>query len=263
MTNKEMKRALYDLRDKELAEIDRISAQRLSSETGEQDVGLKPLPAKEAAEVIPQHRRSRGLRFRRSGIIAAMIALLLLIAGITLGPRAYAQVQAWIKGKAAGPDGVLLNVVSVAGGKEPGAAVIFRLEWIPERFDLREGSVVSGSSASFSYTERIPWEEYIALPNVHVSGWYGETPAYEEITKTLYIAFAPGSINMYFLPDEMTARQGDITVGDWQVSYFLYDLPQSAFDCAGLNEKEGVAMRMSGDITVEEAIKIIENIRPE
>ena len=245
MTNRELKALCRAERDAELKQIDMITEEK----TGQVRVIS-------ASENEGGKRRIWGTRQK---IAAAVIVLAVLAAGTIFGPKVYAQVQAWIKGTMTDKEGNQYNVISVIGSSEQEATWQYFLEWLPERFGSAPEMIMSGSSKEFRCSVKIPWEVYIALPNVNVSGWYGPTPAYGDVPETLGIGFIQGSHDLYFLPEKYIEEEGETVIGEWQVHIYVYT--RGDISCIGVSIEHGDAFRIDGNITKEEAVRIIENIR--
>ena len=260
MTKGELKALCRAGRDEELKQIEAITEEK----TGQ----IRVIYANENER---GKRRSRGTRQK---IAAAVIVLAVLAAGAFFGPKVYAQVQAWIKGTtehpAQGFKDKTYQFTPQSGAKTEN--VYYELGWIPERYApvLEEAGSENGEGNEYSCRKQIPWEEYY---QGREDGWYGPKPQYEEVEEHFAIGWKPireGMTWHFIWADSDTGKvfpveSGKLQLGDWKGEYYLYPAQyawqMADFDGFWIDEAHNMALRLSGAITKEEAVKIIENIR--
>ena len=260
MMNRELKALCRAERDAELKQIDMITEEK----TGQ-------------IRVISAAEKEGGARRRwilRRKVIAAMAALAILAVGTLFGPKVYAQIQAWIKGTtehpAQGFKDKTYQFTPQSGAKTEN--VYYELGWIPERYApvLEEAGSENGEGNEYSCRKQIPWEEYY---QGREDGWYGPKPQYEEVEEHFAIGWKPireGMTWHFIWADSDTGKvfpveSGKLQLGDWKGEYYLYPAQyawqMADFDGFWIDEAHNMALRLSGAITKEEAVKIIENIR--
>ncbi len=249
MRDKNMKDLCRSWRDEELKAIENMAGGESEKETGVRLFSRQP-------------------RSRRRLAIAAMLAVVLLMAGITVGPTVYAKVQAWIKGTEYTDEGRAWNVFRLFSAGKQEKAADFRLGWVPERYTGMRENVGEGFlyDCEYSYTEKIAFTmSYPELPEGY--SWASTLSETEERERTL-LAFGYWRISeksedhfYWFRGQEFVQEEVEWQIGSWQV--YCYTYQDGTIECLGTDPDIDTAFRLYGDgITREEAIRIIENITP-
>ena len=249
MRDKNMKDLCRFWRDEELKAIENMTGGEAKKETGVRFLS----------------RQTGSLRRRRLAI-AAMLAVVLLTAGITVGPTVYAQVRAWIKGTEYTAEGRAWNVFRLFSAGKQEKAADFRLGWVPERYTAMQENVGEGAryDCEYVYTEKVPWTaSWPELPEGY--SWAYPQPDHDDREHRL--AFGYWSISekseeqVWFRGEGSVLEEVEWQIGRWQV--YCYTYQDGTIECLGADPGIDTAFRLSGDgITREEAIRIIENITP-
>ena len=239
--NKEMKDALRELRDEEIRTLP--GGESVLSETGRNKA------------------RGRG-RWQKAAVIAAVLAA--LCAGFfAVNPKAYAAVVSWIRGEVVEKTGPRGDQKSMMYYELPGTSdktAEYRFGWAPARFDQREemASVhdkeITGFDYSVEYRYEVPGPAWDAVPE---SGRFDIGYAYLE----------GNDPKMYFMFDNQNytrLENGSIEEGSFTGEYYVYVYNKKGtgfFDSFWVDSETGVCFRLTGDITKEEAFRIIDNVR--
>lgn len=233
----------------------------------------------------------RGRRLIRKGLTVAAMLALLILAGVVLGPKAYARIQLWITGQSG--EWNTLKPISV----HPEAAFpAYRLGWRPERFErcypLTDDKYEFSEEYQNDYLVDVPMDIWEKI----VDGRYDRTDLYPEPGKLWtrpgmednsffgwgYFKISQKAENSVMYLQRIDIRTGETRIleegqweiGDWDVLYYLYysfgaeSFPDGQkktyrYDticCIWMDQEHDVAFRIDGTLTKEEAQKIIENI---
>ena len=281
MTNRELKALCREERDEELKQIDAMTEKK----TGQVRVIS-------ASENEGGKRRSWGTRRK---IVAAVIVLTILAAGVIFGPRVYAQVQAWIKVQR-GEWGAI-QVISVHPEAE---FANYRLGWKPDRFEHK----MAIEEEEYRFSEEYDNEHLIDIPMDEwesiVNGRFDRTDLFPERGKVwaspeldersffgwgyYKISKAEEAVMYVDRVDPETGESWITEEGSWQIrgwevlyyQYYMYGASTHGtsdqdktteryrYDmicCIWIDQEHDVAFRMDGTLTKEEAQKIIENVK--
>ena len=171
---------------------------------------------------------------RHRAALAVMSLALLCIGVLAMNPKAYAAVSTWIKGiivEKATQIGDHYSIIDYELPLTSDKTAAYRFAWVP--------SVNPGE---------LPKAEKLAIGYVYLSG---------EAAKTYFIV---ESKNLTLL------ENGKIESGSYSGEFFCYKntgftSADGFFDGFWVDTESGVAFRLSGDISKEEAFKIIENVQ--
>lgn len=219
------------------------------------------LPDGESVLFYSNKAKAHNKSIRRIIAAAFMMAVLLCIGFFTMNPKAYAAVITWIKGEIAEEsigNGDRYSVIDYELPVTSDKTAVYRFAWLPERFHQKKILVNEFSmcdyaeeysyEASKANPEELSNEERLGIGYVYLSG---------ETAKTYFIV---GSKNLTLL------ENGSIASGSFSGEFFYYKNAEFSsanyyFDGFWVDGESGVAFRLSGDITKEEAFKIIENVQ--
>ena len=279
LSRKKLKEAGDALRNRELTEIFPQEAERF----------LQDKKEKAAEQSIGALSRRRLIR---RGVAVAAVLVMLIIACVTLGPKAYAKIQAWIKGQSDG-----YNTVKPVSVHPEAAFPTYRLGWRPERFErcypLTDDKYEFSEEYQNDYLVDVPMDIWEKI----VDGRYDRTDLYPEPGKLWtrpgmednsffgwgYFKISQKAENSVMYLHRIDIRTGETRIleegqweiGDWDVLYYLYysfgseSFPDGQkktyrYDticCIWIDQEHDVAFRMDGTLTKEEAQKIIENVK--
>ncbi len=229
---KDLRKVLTEWRDQELCELP-------GGENMIAGMAKKPL-----------RRRSRCQR-----AVAVIVALAALCAGFfAVNPKAYAAFEAWIKGgtvEETSPQGdhYSLTYYELPGISDKTAA--YRFGWIPDRFGQAEiiRDVPSGWAYAEEYQDEIPgpaWDAPATTRRLGIGYVYleGDDP------KTYFAFKSPIGTELL--------ENGRIETGTLTGEYFVY--ANDFFDGFWIDSGTGVYFRLTGDVTKEEAFRIIDHV---
>ena len=278
LSRKKLKEAGDALRNRELTEIFPQEAERF----------LQDKKEKAAEQSIGALSRRRLIR---RGVAVTAVLVMLIISGVTLGPKAYAKIQAWIKGQSGG-----YNTVKPVSVHPEAAFPTYRLGWRPERFErcfplenqentfseeYRNDHLVDVSMDAWEETVKGRYDRTDLFPapgklwaesapqDSSFFGWgYYKISEYEDSVMSLH------RIDIR-TEEERVTEEGQWEIGDWEVLYYLYYAYGSEsfadgqsktyrYDmicCIWVDQEHDVAFRMDGTLTKEEAQKMIENVK--
>ena len=278
LSRKKLREAGDALRDRELTESFPQEAERF----------LQDKKEKAAEQSIGALSRRRLIR---RGVVVAAVLVMLIIAGETLGPKAYAKIQAWIKGQSGG-----YNTVKPVSVHPEAAFPTYRLGWLPERFERCFPLENQENTFSEEYRNDHLVDVSMEAWEATVKGRYDRTDLFPEPGK-LWAAPAPqdssffgwgyyklskyeDSVLYLHRTDSRTGEnrikeEGEWQIGDQEVLYHLYNAYGSEkgpdgqtkiyhydmIDCIWIDQEHDVVFRMTGTLTKEEAQKMIENVK--
>ncbi|MBQ5953483.1 MAG: hypothetical protein IJL47_05535 [Lachnospiraceae bacterium] len=198
---------------------------------------------------------------RHRAALAVMSLALLCIGVLAMNPKAYAAVSTWIKGiivEKATQIGDHYSIIDYELPLTSDKTAAYRFAWVPERFHARR--LLESESSLCDYAEEYSYE----IPSVNP----GELPKAEKLAIG-YVYLSGEAAKTYFIVESKNLtllENGKIESGSYSGEFFCYKntgftSADGFFDGFWVDTESGVAFRLSGDISKEEAFKIIENVQ--
>ncbi len=194
----------------------------------------------------------------------AIIALILLCAGfLVMNPNVYAAVITWFKGgkvEEINQNGAFNSMFYYELPGTSDKTAEYRFTWIPERFDRKE--LLSKEDSRCDYGEEYSYMIHDESSPKDTCSKLGRVAVgYVYLTEeTAKLFFTYESNNLLLLENERIEK------GSFTGEYYYYknkgfSSSDFYFDAFWVDSVSGVAFRLTGDISKEEAFRIIENVK--
>ena len=218
------------------------------------DEEIRELPGGDSILSGTGTKSSHRSAFRRKAAVALMTLAVLGAGFFALNPKAYAAVVNWIRGevvKETSNRGDEYSMMVYELPETGDKTAQYRFGWRPERFEKVE--YLSKELTGFDYCEEYSFE---------ISGATPDAPFEIGVLGIGYAAMGADRPKTYFMVESRNRtllENGSIERGTFSGEYYLYNTDY--FDSFWVDSETGIYFRLGGNITKEEAFRIIDNVR--
>ena len=205
---------------------------------------------------------------RRAAVAAACLLLLVSFLLIIGNSEVMAKAENWIK-EVVGE----WKIVRVKSTNPNASFVTYEMRWIPERFQ----HLIDEESKEYQYSAEYNSEHYFSGSQKQTAGWIvGENETLDSLAwgyvKTS-AAKEPQMLVGVFDPDDQSwniTEEGEWEINGQTVLYYVYmidswkseeQIHREAICCIWVDETSDLTFRLDGNLSREEAMKIVKNIR--